>query len=124
MLFTKISSYVLIRIFKIKFVLIMYENFAKNFIKSLVVFSLVIILSTSTVFSEETNNTTNLSNTAEQYFLNGEYREAIEIYDDILDNFPTNSKIREMKAIALSNIRLQTTLAAQPGSTSIQHDPY
>ena len=123
-LFTKISSYVLIRIFKIKFVLITYENFAKNFIKSLVVFSLVIILSTSTVFSEETNSITNLSNTAEQYFLNGEYKEAIEIYDDILDNFPTNSKIREMKAIALSNIRLQTTLAAQPGSTSIQHDPY
>ena len=102
----------------------MHENLAKNCAKLLVVFLLPVILSTGTVFAEDTSIATDTLKIAEQHFLNGEYRQALKIYDDILDEFPTNSKIREMKAISLSNMRLQTTLAVQPGSTSTQTDPY
>ena len=102
----------------------MYENIPRNIIGVLVIFSLVIILSTNVIFAEEIDNTTDMSKIAEQHFLNGEYREAVKIYDDILDDSPINSKIIEMKAISLSNMRLQTTLAVQPGSTSTQTDSY
>ena len=96
----------------------------KNFIKILVVFSFAIVFLTGTSFAEPINTVEQVKD-AEEYFLNGEYRMAIEIYDDILEVFPTDTKIREMKAISLSNMRLYTTLAAQPGSgVSTQYDKY
>ena len=96
----------------------------KNFIKILVVFSFTIVFLTGTSFAEPTD-TVEQVNDAEEYFLNGEYRKAIEIYDDILEVFPTDTKIREMKAISLSNMRLYTTLAAQPGGAdSLKYDIY
>ena len=96
----------------------------KNFIKILVIFSFTIVFLTGTSFAEPIN-TVEQVNDAEEYFLNGEYRKAIEIYDDILEVFPTDTKIREMKAISLSNMRLYTTLAAQPGSgDSMKYDIY
>ena len=59
------------------------------------------------------------------YHQKGEYQKAIDIYDNILEIFPTDTKTREMKAISLSNMRLYTTLASQPGSnTSMQYDVY
>ena len=45
--------------------------------------------------------------------MKGEYRKSIIIYDNILEIFPADSKIYEMKGIALSNIRLQSTLGSQ-----------
>ena len=96
----------------------------KNFIKILVVFSFTIVFLTGTSFAEPINTVEQVKD-AEEYFLNGEYRMAIEIYDDILEVFPTDTKIREMKAISLSNMRLYTTLAAQPVSgVSTQYDKY
>ena len=94
----------------------------KNFIKILVIFSFTMVLLTGTSFAEPVNTVEQIKD-AEEYFLNGEYRKAIEIYDDILEAFPADTKIREMKAVSLSNMRLYTTLAAQPGSTtSMQYD--
>ena len=50
---------------------------------------------------------------AEESFLNGNYREAIMIYDEILKNDPSNSEAFEMKGVAYSSMRLATTLASQ-----------
>ena len=95
----------------------------KNFTKILVAFSFTIVLLTGTSFAEPVM--VDQIKDAEEYFLNGEYRKAIEIYDDILEAFPTDTKIREMKAVSLSNMRLYTTLAAQPGSSNqMQYDIY
>ena len=59
------------------------------------------------------DNITELTKKAEQHFLIGEYNKSIEIYDQILEKLPTETKILQMKGIALSNLRLQSTLAAQ-----------
>ena len=91
----------------------MHNYIVKNFTKSLAIFSFIIIFLASPAFSEETDNATELINEAEQYLLKGEYRKSIIIYDNILEIFPADSKIYEMKGIALSNIRLQSTLGSQ-----------
>jgi len=91
----------------------MHNYVVKNFTKSLAIFSFIIIFFASPAFSEETDNTTELINEAEQYLLKGEYRKSIIIYDNILEIFSADSKIYEMKGIALSNIRLQSTLGSQ-----------
>jgi len=91
----------------------MHNYVVKNFTKSLAIFSFIIIFLASPAFSEETDNATELINEAEQYLLKGEYRKSIIIYDNILEIFPADSKIYEMKGIALSNIRLQSTLGSQ-----------
>jgi len=91
----------------------MHNYIVKNFTKSLAIFSFIIIFFASPAFSEETDNTTELINEAEQYLLKGEYRKSIIIYDNILEIFSADSKIYEMKGIALSNIRLQSTLGSQ-----------
>ena len=91
----------------------MHNYVVKNFIKSLAIFSFIIIFLASPAFSEETDNATELINEAEQYLLKGEYKKSIIIYDNILEIFPADSKIYEMKGIALSNIRLQSTLGSQ-----------
>jgi len=91
----------------------MHNYVVKNFTKSLAVFSFIIIFLASPAFSEETNNATELINEAEQYLLKGEYKKSIIIYDNILEIFPADSKIYEMKGIALSNVRLQSTLGSQ-----------
>jgi len=55
--------------------------------------------------------------------LKGEYRKSISIYDEILEILPTDSKTHELKGIALSNIRLQTTLGSQvTENTLIKYD--
>ena len=81
----------------------MYNSIIKNFTKSLAIFSFIIIFLASPAFSEEANNVTELTNEAEQYLLKGEYRKSIIIYDNILEFFPAEPKIHEMKGIALSN---------------------
>ena len=91
----------------------MHNYIIKNFARSLSIFSFVIIFLISPAFSEETDNATELINEAEQYLLKGEYRKSIIIYDNILEIFPADPEIHELKGIALSNIRLQSTLAGQ-----------
>ncbi len=101
----------------------MYSSIIKNFTKSLAIFSFIIISLAGPAFSEETYNVTELINEAEQYLMKGEYSKSIIIYDNILEFFPADPKIHEMKGIALSNIRLQSTLASQvTDSPSIKYD--
>ncbi|MDP7196137.1 MAG: hypothetical protein QF864_08095, partial [SAR202 cluster bacterium] len=91
--------------------------------KSFAIFSFVIIFLISPAFSEEDSNITELINEAEQYLMKGEYRKSISIYDEILEVIPADSKIHELKGIALSNIRLQTTLGSQEtDNTLIKYD--
>ena len=96
----------------------MYDYIIKNFIKSLTIFSFIIIFLVSPAFSEETDNVTELINEAEQYLLKGEYRKSLSIYDEILEIIPADSKIHELKGIVLSNIRLQSTLGSQATENS------
>jgi len=52
----------------------MYNYIIKNFMKSLTIFSFIIIFLVSPAFSEETDNVTELIGEAEQYLLKGEYK--------------------------------------------------
>ena len=85
----------------------------KNFMKSLAIFSFIIIFLVNPAFSEEADNVTELIDEAEQYLLKGEYRKSISICDEIIEILPADSKIYELKGVALSNIRLQSTLGSQ-----------
>ena len=85
----------------------------KNFMKSLTIFSFIIIFLANPAFSEEDNNIIELIDEAEQYLLEGEYQKSITVYDQVLEITPMDSKTHEMKGIALSNIRLQSTLGSQ-----------
>ena len=60
---------------------------------------------------------------AEESFLKGEYRNSIKIYDEILEVQPENYKILEMKGLALSNLRLESTLASQAQPNAALRDP-
>ena len=40
---------------------------------------------------------------AKEHFVNGEYRQAVRIYEQLLENNPNDTTILKMKAIALSN---------------------
>ncbi len=91
----------------------MYNYIIKNFMKSLTIFSFIIIFLASPAFSEEDNGITELIDKAEQYLMKGEYQKSITVYDQILEILPMDSKTHEMKGVALSNIRLQSTLGSQ-----------
>ena len=91
----------------------MYNYIMKNFMKSLAIFSFIIIFLVNPAFSEEADNVTELIDEAEQYLLKGEYRKSISICDEIIEILPADSKIYELKGVALSNIRLQSTLGSQ-----------
>jgi tetratricopeptide (TPR) repeat protein len=56
-------------------------------------------------------------------FSKGEYEKAIKIFDEILEIYPTDSTIFELKGLALSNLRLESTLAMQPQANTSSHNP-
>ena len=66
----------------------------------------VLLLSTSIddVYGEGIRDVPDLYEKANEHFMNGEYHEAIEIYDKILEISPTNAKTSLMKGIALDNL--------------------
>lgn len=61
-------------------------------------------LLSSSVFAQTIDDTPVMFETAKKHFVNGEYREAITIYDDILEIAPNNISTLKMKAIAESNL--------------------
>ena len=66
----------------------------------------IIILVTSHIMSNEVlaQNIERIEiESAEEYFVNGEYRQAIRIYEQLLENNPNSIHLLKMKAIALSN---------------------
>lgn len=66
------------------------------------------ILCTSNIVSEnafaQKENAEGMFNIAMEYFINGEYNQAITIYDEILEIVPDNISTLKMKGIAQSNL--------------------
>ena len=67
-------------------------------------FVLLLSASIDDVYGEGIRDVPNLYEKANEHFMNGEYHEAIEIYDKILEISPTNAKTSLMKGIALDNL--------------------
>jgi tetratricopeptide (TPR) repeat protein len=67
-----------------------------------ILFSLVI--TNESAFAQTENNPEIMFNLAKEHFVNGEYKEAITIYDDILEIAPNNISTLKMKGIAQSNL--------------------
>ena len=94
------------------------------------VFLFTVALFTGSVVAEEVDEHAKLFADALEPFLMGEYEKAIKIFDEMLE-LPSSvsffelgdSKIFEMKGIALSNLRLESTLAMQPQQNISQRDP-
>ena len=67
----------------------------------------IIILATSYIMSNEvlaqTVEKTELEK-AKEHFVNGEYKQAIIIYEQLLENNPNSVSLLKMKAVALSNL--------------------
>ena len=66
----------------------------------------MIILTTSYIMSNEAlaQNVEKIElKNAKEHFVNGEYRQAVRIYESLLENNPNNISLLKMKAIALSN---------------------
>ena len=66
----------------------------------------MIILTTSYIMSNEAlaQNVEKIElKNAKEHFVNGEYRQAVRIYESLLENNPNNVSLLKMKAIALSN---------------------
>ena len=95
----------------------------KNIIKLFTIFLLTTVLFAGSAFAQNMDERAKLLVEAGVSFLKGEYEKAIKIYDEILKNYPTDSKIFEMKGVALSNLRLESTLAMQPQQNVSPRDP-
>ncbi len=86
----------------------------ENTIKLFTIFLLTAVLFAGSAFAQDMDERTKLLTEAQEPFLKGEYEKAIKIYDEMLKIYPTDSKIFELKGVALSNLRLESTLAMQP----------
>ena len=96
----------------------------KNCIKLFPIFLLVVtILFVDSASAQNDDELNELFANAWESFSKGEYKIAIKIFDEILETEPTNSKILEMKGLALSNLRLESTLASQPQQNAALRDP-
>jgi hypothetical protein len=95
----------------------------ENSMKLFMIFSLMVVLLAGSAFAQDADDRTKMLAEAQEPFLRGEYENAIKIFDDILEIHPADSKIFEMKGIALSNLRLESTLAMQPQQNISSHDP-
>ena len=87
------------------------------------VFLITSVLLLSPAFAQNIGERDKLFTEAHGSFLNGSYREAIEVFDEILEMSPTYSKALEMKGISYSNMRLESTLASQPQQNASLRDP-
>jgi len=95
----------------------------ENSIKLFMIFSITAVLFAGSAFAQDTDDRVKLLAEAQEPFLKGEYENAIKIFDEILEIYPTDSKIFEMKGVALSNLRLESTLAMQPQQNVSPHNP-
>jgi len=73
-------------------------------------FLMIILLSSSilteTVFAQTNEDSELMFSLAMDHFVNGEYKQAITIYDDILEIAPNNISTLKMKGIAQSNLEV------------------
>ena len=101
----------------------MRQSMIKNIIKLFTIFLLTTVLFAGSAFAQNMDERAKLLVEAGVSFLKGEYEKAIKIYDEILKNYPTDSNIFEMKGVALSNLRLDSTLAMQPKDSTSSRSP-
>ena len=95
------------------------QNTAKLFTVTLLTFTLYM----SSAYAEDTDERDMLIAEALEPFLKGEYEKSIKIFDEILEIYPEDHTIFEMKGVALSNLRLESTLAMQPQQNTALRDP-
>ena len=93
----------------------------KNMI--VIIFSLFIVLFVDSAFGQEVNDRNELLVKTVEPFSKGEYEKAIRIFDEILKNNPNDIEIIQLKGLALSNLRLEATLAMQPQQNLSPRDP-
>ena len=101
----------------------MEQSMIESTIKLFTIFLLTAVLFAGSAFAQDMDERTKLLAEAQQPFLKGEYEKTIKIYDEILKIYPADSKILEMKGVALSNLRLESTLAMQPQQNVSPRDP-
>ena len=101
----------------------MEQSMIESTIKLFTIFLLTAVLFAGSAFAQDMDERAKLLAEAQKSFLKGEYENAIKIFDEILEIYPTDSKIFEMKGIALSNLRLESTLAMQPQQNVSPRDP-
>ena len=101
----------------------MKQYMIQNSIVIVTVFLITSVLLLSPVFAQNISERDKLFAEAHGSFLNGSYREAIVVFDEILEMSPTYSKALEMKGISYSNMRLESTLASQPQQNTSLRDP-
>ncbi len=102
----------------------------KNSIKLFTIFLLTLVFITGSAFAYERDEHAELFAEALEPFMMGNYEKAIKIFDEILE-LPSSAsffelrdpKILEMKGVALSNLRLESTLAMQPQQNMSIRDP-
>ena len=92
-----------------------------------IIFFLIAILFSTIAISENAFAQSNedpevLFNLAKNHFVNGEYTEAVSIYDDILEIAPNNISTLKMKGIAQSNLDQHTNSLKQFYKV-LQHKP-
>ena len=79
-----------------------------EFIKFLLITGMIFVLFSSPMmgisFAQEINNLPNVYKKANEHFMLGNYHQAIELYDEILEVSPESKKTLLMKGIALSNL--------------------
>jgi len=95
----------------------------ENSIKLFMIFSLTAVLFAGSALAQDADDRTKLLAEAQEPFLKGEYENAIKIFDEILEIYPSDSRIFELKGLALSNLRLESTLAMQPQQNVSPRDP-
>ena len=80
---------------------------------------LVIIFSVDQAFALDMDE---MNKSAYELFMDGNYKESIKIFDEMLEIDPKNYKILEIKGLALSNLRLESTLASQAQANAALRD--
>jgi len=95
----------------------------ENSIKLFMIFSITAVLFAGSALAQDTDDRAKLLAEAQKSLLKGEYEKAIKIFDEILEIYPADYKIFEMKGLALSNLRLDSTLAMQPPQNISPYNP-
>jgi len=101
----------------------MKQNILQNTIKLFTVFLLAFTFFIGSAYAENMDERDKLLAEAFEPFSKGEYEKSIKIFDEILEIYPEDYKIFEMKGVALSNLRLESTLAMQPQQNTAPRDP-
>ena len=82
----------------------MYDKFTKFSLITGMIFVLFLSPLMSASFGQESSNLPNIYKKANEHFMLGNYHQAIELYDEILEISPEHKKTSLMKGIALSNL--------------------